>query len=364
MFKSLLRDRLLLLLFFTGLIIKLFSLNEAWVEQYYSNGLYPLFSKGFRAVFGLIPFSVGDLLYVFAGLFLVLKTWKLVRLLAKRQVKEYLSHVLFRKYLKLVLWIYIIFNLAWGLNYNRLGIEHQLSLNLEATTQQDLYTLTALLHQRLNFYAAQADSIQRLELNSNRLLFSQAVKDYAGAATQYSFLTYQFPSLKASLYGNAGKYFAYTGYYNPFTGEAQIKTSIPVFLKPFVMNHEIAHQLGYAKENEASFVAFLTGKNSNNPHVRYSIYFNVFFDALRQFRSKEALPFVKDLRSSLHPRVLADLKTQYEYLYRNRNAIAPFMTEAYDRYLKMNNQPKGTATYNEVIRWMIGYMKKYGREAI
>jgi hypothetical protein len=36
----------------------------------------------------------------------------------------------------------------------------------------------------------------------------------------------------------------------------------------------------------------------------------------------------------------------------------------YDGFLKMNNQPKGKETYNEVVAWLIAYMKRYGEEAI
>ena len=52
------------------------------------------------------------------------------------------------------------------------------------------------------------------------------------------------------------------------------------------------------------------------------------------------------------------------YLLRNQNFIEPFMTRLYDRYLKLNNQPKGKATYDEVIAYLIAYMKKYGKDSI
>src|SRR3954463_12865359 len=106
MFKSMLRDRLLVSLFVIAIGIKLFSLNESWVERYYTSGLYPFISGALRIIFGWIPFSIGDLAYLMAFIFLVVKSWKLIRLLARRQVKEFLSWILFRKYLKLVLWIY------------------------------------------------------------------------------------------------------------------------------------------------------------------------------------------------------------------------------------------------------------------
>jgi hypothetical protein len=364
MLKSFLRDRLFLALLFSAIFIKLFSLNEYWVEQYYSNGFYPFISKVLRALLGWIPFSVGDVLYVLAGIFLVLKTWKFVKLLTKRKVKGYLSWVLFRKYVKLVLWVYIIFNVFWGLNYNRLGIAHQLELEIKTFDKADLHQVILKLHERVNFYAAKIDSVQRLRFNNNGVLFDQAINDYELAGKQYSFLRYSNSSLKASLYGNAGKYFAYTGYYNPFTAEAQIKTTIPVFLKPFVMNHEIAHQLGYAKENEASFVSYLVGKNSNSIEFRYSVYYELFFDAFFQYFEKETLQNAMALMQSLHPRIMRDKRDQFQYLKRNRNSIAPFMSRAYDTYLKINNQPKGKKTYSEVITWLLAYSKKFGIEAI
>jgi len=262
MFKSLFRDRYFLLLASLVLFIKLFSLNQAWVEQYYTFGFYPIISNTLRTLFGWIPFSIGDLVYIAAFIWLVLKTWKFLMLIKRRKAREYLSWMLFRKYLKLVLLIYIIFTLFWGLNYYRQGIEKQLGLKLETYSVDDLYSLTSVLQQRLNSYAEKIDSVQRLQYNRNNLLFTKGEESFKIAQQQYPFLLYSASSVKPSIFTPVGHWFGFTGYYNPFSAEAQIKTSIPVFLKPFVLTHEIAHQLGYAKENEASFVAYLTCKVS------------------------------------------------------------------------------------------------------
>ncbi|HEY0042676.1 MAG TPA: DUF3810 family protein, partial [Flavisolibacter sp.] len=134
MAKSFLRDRKLLFFFLIATLTKLFSLNEGWVEQYYSNGIYGPFSKTLRAMLGWVPFSVGDILYVAAGIWLVLKVWKLLQLLKQKKAKEYLSWLLLQKYLKLVLLIYIVFSLFWGLNYYRQGISKQLAITIEPYT--------------------------------------------------------------------------------------------------------------------------------------------------------------------------------------------------------------------------------------
>jgi hypothetical protein len=364
MFKSLFRDRYLIIFLLLAVLIKLFSLNEAWVEQCYSTEFYPFISKILRLLLGWIPFSIGDLFYLGAFIWLVFKTWKLLQLVRKRKMKEHFSWMLFRKYLKLSLLLYFVFSLNWGLNYYRQGIKTQLGLKLEPYSPADLFALTTALQTRLNSYAEQIDSIQRLQYNDNNFLFSKGKEAYQTARQQYPFLAYSVPSIKPSIFTSVGHWFGFTGYYNPFSAEAQLKTTIPVFLKPFVVTHEIAHQLGYAKENEASFVAYLTCKTSPDINCLYSVYFEMYRDAVFECRQTADTAFVRTLVKNIHPRVKWDNIDLRNYNLQNKNLVEPVMTGAYDKYLRLNNQPKGRATYNEVIAYLIAYMKKFGKGAI
>jgi hypothetical protein len=364
MFKSLLRDRFLVFLALLAVLIKLFSLNGSWVERYYTNGLYPVLSASLRFLFGWVPFSLGDLLYIAAGLFLLFKVIKVIRLLVNKQLISYLSVRHVAKYIRILLGIYILFNLCWGLNYDRKGSAHQLSLDMAKYSVRDLFILTDLLQQRLNQQAGLVDSSRRISLDRTFNLVQQSEADYKKAANRFPFLRYRHTSVKPSLYGKAGKYFGYTGYYNPFTAESQIKTSIPVFVKPFVSNHEIAHGLGYAKENEANFISFLVCRQSDNVDVRYSAYFEMYRYAFRQCMRTEYAPIILKNFMELDPRVKQDYQDLRKYLALTSNAIEPVMSDVYERFMKMNNQPKGHATYNEVIAWLIAYMKKYGKDAI
>ena len=363
MFKSILRDRLLISLLLVSILIKVFSLNPSRVEQYYTFGFYPVVSKLLRSLLGWISFSVGDLLYFTGFGWFLFKAWKFISLLAKRQVKEYLSWILFKKYLKLVLWIYIVFNLFWGLNYNRQGIAKQFGLQLKQYTPADLFELTSVLQHRLNFYADAEDSLKRLALKDNQLLFKEGIAAYKNASRQYSFLSYHPPSIKASLLTFAGRYFGFTGYYNPFTAEAQIKTDVPVFTRPFILCHEIGHQVGYAKENEANFSSYLAGRVSDNIEFRYSVYYDMYTYAMRDLFFYNPLCFI-ELKQSEHPKVKQDIKTYREYVLKSKNAVEPVMSIAYDRYLRMNKQPGGKEAYNEVVGWLLAYMKKYGKDAL
>jgi hypothetical protein len=364
MFKALFRDRYLVLLLLVAVGIRLFATNSAWVEQYYSLGIYPPIASVLRLLLGWIPFSIGDLMYMLSFVWVVRKTWRLVQRIRRRKTGEGLSWILLRKYLKLSLLIYIVFSLFWGLNYYRQGIAAQLNLQLETYSVDELFNLTLVLQQRLNQQAEMVDSLERIRLNKNSLLFQQGAQTFRAATKTYPYFTYPVSSLKPSLFTPVGHLVGFTGYYNPFSGEAQLKTSIPVFLKPFVVLHEIAHQQGYARENEASFVAYLASKASTDVDFLYSVYFELYRDAIYECRMTPNKELTESIRKNLHPRVQRDSRDLQLYLLRNQNFVEPFMSGVYDRYLKLNNQPKGKATYNEVIAYLLAYMKKFGAAAI
>ncbi len=366
MLKTLLRNRPLVFLLLLTIAIKLFSLNSFWVENYYSRGLYPVVSQLLRILFGWLPFSIGDLIYLVAGSWLAIKLVKLIIRLVKRQAKNYFNIALFFRSLKLVLFVYCIFQVFWGLNYYRQGLTGQLVLHLQPYSTEDLVMLTGKLEQRLNEASQKIDSVQRLRYNTNKALFISGEQAYAEAKTNYAFLDYSAPSIKPSLFTPVANWFGLTGYYNPFSGEAQLKTTIPVFIKPFVITHEMAHQLGYAKENEANFAAYLTCKGASDINFVYSAYFELFRDAISEFYfAKGRLGQVRDsILKNLSPKVRWDNYTLHQYILKEENVIEPFMSGAYDKYLKLNNQPKGKATYNEVIAYLIAYLKKFGIDAI
>ena len=361
--KQILKDKTFLFLFSIAVLIKVFSENEDWVEQYYTYGVYPIISLGLRTLLGWIPFSVGDFLYFFAGLFLLRAVIKLVRKVRQRQANKYFWSSFVRRTLKLGLWVYVVFNVLWGVNYNRQGIGAQLRLDVQRYETEDIRQLVSTLHQRLNQAAQQVSPTQRLALESNQTIHRLGIQSYQEASNRFSFLRYRQPSIKTSLYTYVGHFFGFTGYYNPISGEAQLKTTVPRFLQPFIMNHEIAHQVGYAKENEANLVAYLTGYRSSQPAVRYATYFEAYLYAIRDLGRRDST-MAKELHTTLHPQVQQDLVVLMEYLTKNENVVEPYISRFYDQFLKLNRQPKGTRTYNEVVAWLIAFQKKYGLSAI
>jgi hypothetical protein len=191
-------------------------------------------------------------------------------------------------------------------------------------------------------------------------VFRKASTAFSAAANTYPFLAYNHASVKKSMYGQMGNFLGFLGYYNPFTGEAQVNMTQPPFLIPFITCHEMAHQLGYANESEANFVGYLAAIHSTDTLFHYSAYFDLFNYANGQLFRRDSIAAKNNYRQ-LDTLVKRDQQELYNYWRKSDNAIEPLIRVFYDRYLKANQQTKGVKSYNEVVGWLISYYKKYGK---
>ena len=361
LFARLMKSWSWVLLIIFSILIKWASWYPGWVERNYSNGFYPLISRLQRLLFGWISVSVGDLFYAFVGLIICYKAFKFFKLLFKKQLNRAYFVAAMQQGIFIFLFLYVFFNLLWGLNYNRRGIAYQLQLEVKEYNLADLDTLTRIIQQRANYYAQFVTEAQRDSFNIKSRLFSSATEAYKMASKRYPFLTYRSRSVKPSLFSYLGNYLGFQGYYNPFSGEAQVNTTIPPFLEPFVTAHEVAHQLGYGKENEANFAGYLACREYPSNAFRYSVYLDMYNYAMGEvFRRDTTLG--KLFQTTAHPQIRKDQLAFRDFYRRYKNPIEPIIMWGYGHFLKANNQPAGKRSYNEVVAWLIAYYKKYGVE--
>ena len=323
LFTRLMKSWNWVLLIVLTILIKWASWYPNWVEHNYSRGVYPVIAKVQRFLFGWLPFSIGDVFYGFLIIVIIYKVIKFFKLLFKRQLNRKYFVIALQQGIFILLFLYVFFNLLWGLNYNRRGIAYQLDLKVNTYTLKDLDTLTNVLQQRLNYYAGFATEAQRDSFNRKSRLFRSAVEAYAAVAKEYPFLKY----------------------------------------KPKSITHEMAHQLGYGKENEANFVGFLACRAYNSNVFRYSAYYDAYNYAIGEvYRSDTTL--AKSINENVHPQVKKDQKEFRDFFYKYRNPIEPIIMWGYGHFLKANNQPAGKRSYNEVVAWLIAFYKKNGVEAL
>ena len=341
--------------------IRIFCMNEENVEKIYSLKIYPIISSKFRLIFGWLPFSIGDFIWLVFLLFLLRQLFFLLRFLfIKKRRSSFREKLIPFVYSCLLFWtvFYIFFNIFWGINYNRQGVAKQLNLPLNEYSLKELKTINQLLTQKINS-TKQSLLRNKIAYPGNKGLFVMTAKAYKNVAEKYSFLNYEPTSIKSSMYGWLGNYSGFVGYFNPATGEAQVNTSVPKFTQPFTACHEVAHQLGYAKEMEANFVGYLAASASTDTLFQYSVYIDLFTYANR------SLYFVDSSAAFLYRRlllssVLKDYKERRKFNEAHTSFIEPIFRTVYGLFLKSNQQPQGILSYDQVTGFLIAYYKKFG----
>jgi hypothetical protein len=325
-------------------IISVISRYPEFVEYQYAQKFYPAFSKYLRNISGWLPFSLGDLLYLLAGLYLIMLI-----------IRPKKNHPLLRLWLFLSC-SYIVFYCFWGLNYYRMGVTHQFQIKNKPYTPTELKALCSDLVENINQLRSNKEFGKSLNADKT-IMLKDATTAYQHLSKKYPFLQPVDFSLKTSWYGTLGNYGGFLGYYNPFTGEGQINTQCPSFLQPFIACHELAHQLGYASESEANFIGYLATTQSDNISMQYSGQIEMYLYATGKLRQVDSNA-VKNYNQQLHPLVKKDLKDYRNYLRKHETVFLEWTNDFYDFFLKSNNQQTGIYSYRDVVGWVIAYRKK------
>lgn len=348
----------LLVLALATLIINQFPY---FIEHFYSTGLYPYISRSSRFLFGWIPFSLGDVVYAIALIWIIIRIVNLYKRWRRKQLNRSLFFYYCRNVLQAVLVIYIAFNWLWGFNYNRLGSAYQMQLKFQHYSTEELTRLTdTLAHRLVEITAIPGAGKTYGRAGELSLLSAEA---YQKAEVQFPFLHHPNNSVKPQLLYSFGNYIGFLGYFNPFTSEAQLNTTIPKILLPVVCCHEMAHQLGYASESEANFIGYITCRQSPDASFRYSAYFDLFSYTISDLYFKDSL-LAREKIKALPQKIKDDRKQVRSFFDGYKNPFSPLIEWVYDKYLKLNSQPKGRHSYNEVVGWMIAYASKYGWDKI
>jgi hypothetical protein len=314
------------------------------IERYYSESVYPVICHILHPVFNLFPFSVGDIIYIIVIGYLIYAIFRLINLCIKKQFKQAGIFAL-----GIVIGIQsgiLIFYIFWGMNYFRPSAGERLNLQDTSYSTADLAAVATVLIDSANATRARVTPADLSQ--SNSAIYSTAIQAVKKLSVDsVNFRTY-YPGIKSSLLSPLLNYLGTSGYYDPFTGEAQMNYQMPVFARPVVACHELSHQTGYAMEDEADFAGFLAGIGSKDRLLRYSAYNLAVEEFMYSIYFRDSL-VNKKLKPLISVAVHNDYKAERLYWRSYQSKINAISSIFYDKFLKANNQPQGLATYNRMV---------------
>lgn len=305
-----------------------------------------------RYVFGWLPVSVGDLLYTLLGLYVI--RWLVIN---RKRITKDTKHW-FLDVLSAISIGYFTFHILWAFNYYRLPLHESLNIDKDYTTEE-LIALTEQLTLKVNdihLSIANNDSVKVKMPFSKSELLKMIPEGYDQLSKTFPYLEYHPRSIKKSIYSLPLTYMGFSGYLNPFTNEAQVDGLIPSYKFPTTGSHEVAHQLGYAAENEANFIGSMAAMNHPNIYFQYSGHAFALRHCLNEVYRRD--PNVYEcLLPNVNRGVLKNYQEIRDFWDGYQNITEPLFKSTYNNFLKANNQSDGMESYSYVVALLVNYHK-------
>ncbi|PIE50307.1 MAG: hypothetical protein CSA38_03660 [Flavobacteriales bacterium] len=304
-------------------------------------------------LFSKIPFSVGDVLYLILGGVLL---YFVIQIFNKKKRKKALL-----KLLMITTIFYFVYQVFWGLLYFQKPLIYELpkgrvSLKFKKALAKKYFFIC--LNERK---WVEEDENGVMKISDIPLLKKEIINRQSSIPFPFNTMkTEQITNIKESLYADFLSHIGILGYFNPFTGEAQYNDNIPHIEIPFTLAHESAHQIGYAREEEASFIGFLMGEKSENHAIKYSVYWYGLKSLLRNI-AMEDLAFAQKVLENFSPAMKRDYEAKLKYSEQYQGILNDWFGTANDLFLK-SNQQDGIISYSYFTTLLLRY--EYEKRAV
>ena len=326
------------------------------VERVYARGVYRVI-RHLHAVFtGWIPFSVAEVLTdaFLGGLVIYVALHARPRALRACWARDGRARRLTR--IGRGLWaasgvVYLVFLAAWGLNYQRPSLATLAGLGRAGGTPDELRALSGELIVAANALRGgvgeDAQGVMRLP-TGRRATLDAAHEGMLRAAERLRPLDGPRVRPKPALFSPVLSWLAIAGIFVPFTGEAHVNTWLPDVDLRFAASHELAHQRGLAREDEANYAATVACRLHPAAEFRYSgaLLSSAYVQGALARVDRPAAIALEGNRS---PAVRRDLRALAEWSKRYRSRLSEVSNRVNDTYLRSQGQELGALSYGAMV---------------
>lgn len=325
----------------------IFSKSEYWINFF--DKFYDVQKNFHIRIFSWVPFSAGDCFYILIGVFLFIQ---IINIFRKTKRKRALFSTLI--FLNI---IYLSYQIFWGMMYFQTPIIKKLSSQEKPNIQKAKVLALKYLKKAGESRKLVSEDKNGVFIIKNReALIEEIIR-------QQKFLPEKISSkvpltqisVKESVFSSVMSYTGISGYYNPFTAESQFNSNLPHSVIPFTIAHETSHQLGFAREQEANFAAYLVGINSKNPELRYSAEYFTLKSLLRYIYLEDEA-FAENLIKQYSSAMKRDRAYERNFMIRHEGRLEDFFGFTNNLFLKSNRQ-EGSVTYSYFVNLLLNYEK-------
>ncbi|MDF1839764.1 MAG: DUF3810 domain-containing protein [Planctomycetota bacterium] len=318
--------------------------------------MYPRIRSALSFLSGMSPTSLAETLTI--GALALLLGWMVFGLLgvARGRLKlwrAFAGGVL--RGLRLAAAGYLFFALAWGANHARMPLGDIVGWSpvedkgpvLESLARSLVAALEADQHvsRKLEGFAV---------YNSDGEVDGRIREALQGLPDTMPFLEGEVPTLRPLRFWHTFANLGISGIFIPMTGEPHFNVGVPACRHPFVAFHEIAHQRGFAREDEANFLGWLLCSRSGDAHYRYAGNLAALSYVMSAL-SRHDRELASQLRESIPEVATADNRAVRAFWKSFESPVRQISLKVNDTYLKSQGQSHGVRSYGRMVELMLAY---------
>ena len=315
------------------------------------------FVRGFLATLtGWIPFSLAEFLLLMVPFIVI----AIVVFGLKRYSSSWRDVLIFSlTILSVAAYVFSTFTLGFVPAYRGSRLDKKLGLDKQPVSAEELRDTTYAVLEELTAIESEigfkSDGFSVMPYSYEELN-DKLMDAYDIACEKYDFIPKLHSRVKRIMLSEPMTYTHISGVYTFFTGEANINTNFPDYTLPYTAAHELAHQRGIAREDEANFVAFLVCKESDDVYIRYSAYLNMY-EYLRNALYAANPDYYTETYYSVPVNCRKEMTAYSKFFDKYRENVIEEVSESVNDTFLTINGTEGTRSYGMVVDLAVAYYK-------
>lgn len=307
-------------------------------------------------VFNVFPFSFVETLIIASPL---LAAAIIVVMIRKSKRGLCFATRFFCALLSVVFCIFSFFVFGYESSYYGSTIEENTGVERNKLSKEELRDAAEILLSRA---MAELDSVDFIDTGESVMPYSfselnkRLNKAYGSFNDKYPAYQRMYSRIKPVMLSEPWTYTHISGLYSFFTGEANLNVNYPDFIIVTSAAHEMSHQRGIGKEDEADFAAFLVCIGSDDAYIRYCGYLEYYRNVVDRLYGADKDMWL-EVRRKEDSRITNELSSFSTFFDKYRENVAAKVNDTINNaYIQSHNQPEGVKSYGLVVDLVVSYI--------
>lgn len=262
-------------------------------------------------------------------------------------------------FIGLILIIYSAYILGLGIGYSTSPVSDKMGFSEVKVTKEKLADAMIYLRDEVNSLSEEISAAEDGTSDPECSFYEISERicaSYDEFYNKYGFAKSFTSHAKGVHFSTVLSYLGLGGIYTFYTGEANVNIDYPMYDVTFTAAHELSHQRGVMRENEANFMAYLILSESEDVYLRYSGALNMYqYIASALYRTDKELYY--EIVSGLCDMSKTDIRVSNAITQKYGDTFIADISEFInDLYLKSNGT-EGVVSYGRVVTLAVSYLE-------